>query len=85
VSCAAAFGYGDVNDMTFDMVRVCPDLAAAVANYTATSCASSFDDICNAAYTDNPPFSCTVALHPDFLTTLGKSAIKLQLRSVHPI
>lgn len=70
-SCAGVFlpDGSNINDKAIDG---CPDLLAIAVNFTTTDCESSFEKICDAAYTDNPPFSCTIEERPDFLTTLGK-------------
>lgn len=61
----------DASTTTVEALYECAAVSALVANYTAINCADSFDKICEASYTDNPPFSCTSHERPDFLTTLG--------------
>jgi hypothetical protein len=70
-SCAGAFGDPTTELYDPSELQNCEELALVAANFTSSSCPASFVDICTAAYTDNPPFSCTIGLHPDFLTTLG--------------
>lgn len=71
-SCAASFSLPDQTRLAPQVVDSCPALAAIAVNFTSTSCPASFAKICSAAYTDNPPFSCTQEINPDFLTTLGR-------------
>lgn len=73
-SCAGVF-LSDGSNIDTATILSCPALAAVAVNFTSTDCESSFDKICEAAYTDNPPFSCTIDENPDFLTTLGNSCI----------
>ena len=71
-ACAHMFNPSSAESLSMDTLEQCAAISALKANFTATNCASSFDKICAAAYTDNPPFSCTINLQPDFLTTLGE-------------
>ncbi len=71
-ACAHVFNPSSEQSLSMETLEQCAAISALKANYTATDCAASFDKICAAAYTDNPPFSCTIKLRPDFLTTLGK-------------
>jgi hypothetical protein len=68
-SCAGHFP--STKSVTLEALRTCPALEAAYLNFTSVNCAESFETICQAEYTDNPPFSCTDSETPDFLTTLG--------------
>jgi len=75
-ACAHVFNPSSSEDsLTIDTLEQCAAISALKSNYTANNCAASFDKICAAAYTDNPPFSCTINLKPDFLTTLGKDKL----------
>lgn len=69
-SCSGVF-LPDASNFNAHTIATCPGLLEIAANFTSTDCESSFEKICSAAYTDNPPFSCTIDEHPDFLTTLG--------------
>jgi hypothetical protein len=70
-SCAGAFGGADKVDST--SLYQCHALARIANNFTSSKCDDSFSKVCRAAYTDNPPYSCTQATKPDFLTTLGSA------------
>jgi len=72
-SCTSVFSTAqDPSTTTVAALYQCAAVSALVANYTAINCAASFEKICDASYTDNPPFSCTSHERPDFLTTLGE-------------
>lgn len=49
----------------------CPAVASLVTNLVDVQCPASFDTICTASYTDNPPFSCETTTYPSWLTTIG--------------
>ena len=65
--------YSATTQVTEQSLYQCPQLAAIVLNFTTVNCESSFAKICQAEYTDNPPFSCTKETTPEFLTTLGSA------------
>ena len=73
-ACAHVFNPSTAASLSIDTLEQCAAISALKANFTATNCEASFDKICAAAYTDNPPFSCTINLQPDFLTTLGRES-----------
>lgn len=70
-SCAGMFD--STADATLSALYTCPGLAALATSFTASDCSDSFAKVCQAEYTDNPPYSCTKTNSPDFLTTLGSA------------
>lgn len=78
-------------------ISSCPSLAALVGNFTSIDCADSFEDVCQAEYTDNPPYSCTKETTAAIITVLGTSlanasalwsftaiVISLSLKRIYP-
>lgn len=64
--------------------------------FVTNTCGSSFEKVCDAVYTDNPPFSCETTVYPTWLTIIATAfanasgawslaflAIKLILRKTH--
>ena len=76
-SCAGVFGDPNLNALSSDMLTNCPALSSLVTNFISTDCPASFADICEAEYTNNPPFSCANTYKQDILTTLGTHFILL--------
>lgn len=70
-SCAGAFA--SPSEVTLAALYSCPALSSLATNFTSTDCPASFSKVCQAEYTDNPPYSCTRSVSPEFLTTLGSS------------
>lgn len=52
-------------------IKSCSGTRSLYDKFATDNCADSFDTVCDAAYTDNPPFSCETQENPDLLTTLG--------------
>lgn len=65
--------FSGTDGITDEKINNCPSLAALVGNFTSIDCADSFDDVCQAEYTDNPPFSCTKETTESIITILGSS------------
>jgi len=89
--------YSKASDATIATLYTCAALATLTSAFYDDDCESSFTSICEAAYTDNPPFSCSTEEAPDFLTTLGSSlanatalwsflaiVISISLRKIYP-
>ena len=71
-SCEGIFNSPTDAHITTQSLYGCRALAAVVRNFTTNNCEASFSKICAESYTDNPPFSCSTNVRPDFLTTLGE-------------
>ena len=89
--------YSSTAEVTTASLSTCSALYTIATNFTTTNCANSFEDVCEAEYTNNPPFTCTTTITPDFLTTLGSSlanasalwsfltiVISLSLKRIYP-
>ena len=63
--------YSSPTDITLQSLSRCTSEQSTYNKFFNTSCIDSFSTICNAAYTNNPPFSCERYIHPDVLTTIG--------------
>ncbi len=73
VPAACAGIYTQASEVTLASLSTCSALYALTSNFTSTDCDDSVDKVCTAEYTDNPPYSCTKSVSPDFLTTLGSA------------
>jgi hypothetical protein len=67
------FASSSYADISLSDIRSCPAAAETLNSFVGSDCPGSFNKLCRATYTDNPPFSCTIDQQPDFLTTLGMS------------
>lgn len=65
-------GYANTPSQVADILE-CPEMQILFNNFTGTHCSQTFDKVCTASYTDNPPFSCSRTLDPDFLTAVGSA------------
>lgn len=58
---------------SLEEVEACSALYDSYTSYVSSNCAASFSPICAAAYTNNPPYSCTKQVTENILTVLGAS------------
>lgn len=63
----------DTSGFTKNKMLDCKSLRALMYNFTSVDCEDSYEEICQAEYTDNPPYSCTRETTDDILTVLGSS------------
>ena len=73
VPSACAGIYSKASEVTLASLSTCPALYSLISNFTSVDCDESVEKVCTAEYTDNPPYSCTKSVSPDFLTTLGSA------------
>lgn len=49
----------------------CPAVKIMQDQFVSSNCSNSFTKVCESEYTDNPPFSCSRDVYPNFLTVIG--------------
>lgn len=63
-------GYIDTKDNATQLLS-CEGVASLYDTFTTTTCEASYSVICEAAFTDNPPFSCEKTTYPSWITNLA--------------
>ncbi|RYH29345.1 hypothetical protein EON65_08780 [archaeon] len=59
------------NPSAVDSLVACPSMATIYNAFVSSVCEDSFEKVCKAAYTDNPPFSCSKTVYPTWITCLA--------------
>ena len=68
--------YTSTEEVTITSLADCSAMETVYSGFISDTCSDSFESICQAEYTDNPPFSCKEKVSPDFLTAFGKCATR---------
>eukprot|EP01039_Chlorochromonas_danica_P003631 gene3631-3976_t len=63
-------GYIDTKDNATELLS-CEGVASLYDTFTTTTCEESYSVVCEAAFTNNPPFSCEKTTYPSWITNLA--------------